>query len=120
MSESDYRKFIEDGKKYQIGESTYEIKADIKGSKLVEWRKLIFSEDTTDIMERMKRGEQVSRDILESALIGFSYDKALDDFHPTELEGAAGDVFTFLYLKRPEREMKLLSERLKGIESVQK
>lgn len=117
---SEYRKFIEDGKKYQIGESTYEIKTDIKGSKLVEWRKLIFSEDTTDIMERMKRGEAVTKDILESALIGFSYEKALDDFHPTELEGAAGDVFTFLYLKRPDREMKLLNERLKAAESVQK
>lgn len=112
--ETDYRKFVEEGKKYQIAEKVYEIKTDIKGSKLVEWRKIFFSEDTTDIMERMKRGEQLTKDILESCLIGFEYDKALDEFTPKELEGCAGDVFTFLYLKPTEREMNLLKQRLKA------
>lgn len=111
--ETDYRKFVEEGKKYQIADKVYEIRSDVKGSKLVEWRKIFFSEDTTDVMERMKRGEQLTKDVLESCLIGFNYEQALDEFTPRELEGAAGDVFTFLYLRPTEREMSLLNSRLK-------
>lgn len=110
---SEYRKFIEDGKKYQLGDKVYSIKT-TTGKKLVEWRKKIFSEDVTDVFERMKRGEEITKEILETCLEGFNYDQALDEFHPTELEGAAGDVFTFLYLYRPEREQELLKMRLKA------
>lgn len=119
MSESKpFRGFTEDGKKYYIGTKEYTIKEIQNGKKLIEWRKKIFSEDTTDILERMKRGEEVTKEILESCLEGFDYEKALEDNHPTELEGATGDVFTFLYLKRPQREMNLLSLRLKESQSI--
>jgi hypothetical protein len=115
---SEYRQFIEDGKKYKLGEKEYPIKEVTNGKKLIDWRKRIFSEDTTDVLERMKRGEELTKEILETALDGFNYDTALEEFHPTELEGAAGDLFTFLYLKRPQREMSLLSLRLKENQST--
>lgn len=114
-----FRGFTEDGKAYFIGEQTYQIKEVTSGKKLVEWRKKIFSEDTTDILERMKRGEELTKEVLETCLDGFNYEKALEEFHPTELEGTAGDVFTFLYLKRPQREVSLLSSRLKESPSTQ-
>lgn len=113
-----YRGFEDDGKAYRIGEKKYNIKEISNGKKLIEWRKKIFSEDTTDILERMKRGEEITKEILETCLDGFSYDTALEENHPTELEGSAGDVFTFLYLKRPQREMSLLSSRLKENQST--
>jgi hypothetical protein len=115
---SEYRQFIEDGKKYKLAEKEYTIKEVTNGKKLIDWRKRIFSEDTTDVLERMKRGEELTKEILETALDGFNYDTALEEFHPTELEGAAGDLFTFLYLKRPQREMSLLSLRLKENQST--
>ena len=118
QQEKPYRGFTEDGKKYYIGTKEYDIKEIQNGKKLIEWRKKIFSEDTTDIMERMKRGEEITKEILESCLNGFNYDIALDEFHPTELEGSAGDVFTFLYLKRPQREVSLLNLRLKESQSI--
>lgn len=116
---SEYRKFTQEGKAYQLGEKEYPIKEITSGKKLIDWRKKIFSEDTTDVLERMKRGEEITKEILESALEGFNYETALDDFHPTELEGAAGDLFTFLYLKRPQREVSLLNSRLRESQSTQ-
>ena len=114
-----FRGFTEDGKAYYIGEKTFAIKEIINGKQLVNWRKKIFSEDTTDILERMKRGEELTKEVLETCLEGFNYEKALEEFHPTELEGSAGDVFTFLYLKRPQREVSLLNLRLKESQSIQ-
>lgn len=116
--EKQSRGFTEDGKAYFIGTQTYQIKEITSGKKLVEWRKKIFSEDTTDVLERMKRGEELTKEILEFCLDGFNYETALEQFHPTELEGSAGDVFTFLYLRRPQREMSLLNLRLKESQST--
>ena len=66
---SEYRKFTEDGRKYQINGKEYEINFNISGKKLVEWRKTFFSEETTDVLERMKKGEVLAKEITEACQI---------------------------------------------------
>jgi hypothetical protein len=115
-----YRGITSDGKSYYIGEKVFPFKL-VSGKQLVSWRKL---------MEKMEKEEtglkfqgveaQIAQDILEKGLEGFNFDNMLEDHHPKELTGSAGDVYAFLYETGTPRERELLLTRSRLEESQMK
>ena len=117
MSEKPYRGFNEDASKYHIGEPEFEV-THPNGKQLVDWknrmRDLIESKDS--FMVSQDKSEQLSKEILASTLKDFDYDKMLESCHPKELEGAAGEIYGFLYAFGTLRERELLMKQYSAIQ----
>jgi hypothetical protein len=109
-----YRGFSENG--YYIGDHEWNMNKNINGKKLVEWNerlsKIVDNRTDVSLISLHKESSDLSKEILETVLEGFSYDKELEFAHPKELEAAAGNLYAFLYQIGTERESKLLMSLL--------
>ena len=114
--EKPYRGFTEDAKHYYIGNDNFEINTKVSGTILVEWknelRQIVEKTPTEKLIIIQDRQEKLARTILGKALVDFDYDKMLEKCHPKELEGVAGNLYTFLYETGSEREQSLLIKSL--------
>lgn len=114
---TEYRGFNEDATKYHIDTPEYEVINPV-GKQLVDWknRMKLLMESKEGFSLTQDKSEQLSREILTTCLKGFDYDKALESCHPKELEGAAGEVYGFLYAFGTPRERELLMKQYSEIQ----
>lgn len=120
MSEKPYRGFSEDTSGYYIGDKTFTINHPIDlGVKLDEWQTKMLElvdDEETNILKKQGLAKSLSKDILLIALEGFNYEEMLKTCTPKELEGCAGELYTFLYEFGSKREQELLRMRLTAIQ----
>ena len=110
-----YRGFTEDGKKYYIGEDEFDILS-VNAKKLFEWKNQLMNltkgSKNIPMIQIHDQSEKLSKDILITALKDFNYDTMTEKCHPKELEGAAGNLYAFLYEMGSPRETSLLMKQL--------
>lgn len=112
MSEKAYRGFNEDGSKYHLDDNWYDVTTP-NGKQLVDWKNRMkeLVSDNSLFSTIQDKSEELSKEILTSTLKDFDYDKMLESYHPKELEGAAGEVYGFLYAFGTPRERQLLMKQ---------
>ncbi len=108
----EYRGFNEDGTKYHIDQTEWELVTP-SGKQLVDWKNRMrdLVETKESFMLTQDKSEQLTNEILTSSLKDFDYNKVLESAHPKELEGAAGEIYGFLYAFGTPRERQLLMKQ---------
>lgn len=118
-SKKDYRGFTPDGD-YYYKDKIFKIK-EVTNERINSWNDSLnlLVENKIDIEQGMALEKQITDEILNESLEGYTQDFA-KSIHPKVKSAIAAEVFIFLGIRIPKEEVDLLNSRLTQAKSIQK